>query len=127
MKRTGVLFVLIMLGTALAACRSAENSQEKIAVVERYIMATNEKDRDQAASYLADDVVFDTPTGRCEGVESCLAMGGGPIREDPSNFSVEGNTVRWEMIVTFPTFTVPALGEAIVENGKIRSYTVLEP
>jgi hypothetical protein len=31
------------------------------------------------------------------------------------------------MLVTFPDFQVPALGEALVLDGKIQSFTVKEP
>jgi hypothetical protein len=118
------IFVVTLLSMMLMACGGAETSDDKIAVVEKYITATNAQDWEEAAKYLAEDVVFTTPTGNCTGREACLPGLERPDREEPSNFSVDGNIVRWEMIVTFPDFQTPAKGEAVVENGKIQSYSV---
>jgi hypothetical protein len=123
MKPSKVLIVLAVLVMLLVACAVEGGSDEKISIVENFIAANNAKDWDEAAKYLADEVEFYTPTGNCKGLDRCLGPGG-PDREDPSNFSVDGNTVRWEMIVTFPDFEAPALGEAVVENGKIQVYRI---
>ena len=117
--------VIAWLSVVLIACGGAETTDDKIAVVEQYIAATNAKDWEEAAKYLAEDVVFTTPTGNCTGRDTCLPGLERPDHEEPSNFSVDGNVVRWEMIVTFPGFETPARGEAVVENGKIQSYTVI--
>ncbi|MDX1436093.1 MAG: nuclear transport factor 2 family protein [Anaerolineales bacterium] len=124
MKIAKVLLAVFVLPAILMACAENEGTSDKISVVENYIAATNEKNWDEAAKYLADDVEFYTPTGNCKGLDRCLGGPGGPDREDPSNFSVEGNTVRWEIIVTFPDFEAPARGEAVVEDGKIQVYRI---
>lgn len=125
MKFIKTVIVLALLSLLLMACGGAESSDDKITVVENYIAATNAQDWEEAATYLAEDVVFTTPTGNCTGRDTCLPGPERPDREEPSNFTVVGNVVRWEMIVTFPDFEAPARGEAVVEDGKIISYTVI--
>jgi hypothetical protein len=127
-KLTLILLVFILI-TALSACSGSSNDTSKIDVVKSYISANNENDMEAAATYLDEKVVFKTPTGNCNGIEACLgdAISEKPLREEPSNFKVDGNTVRWDMVVTFPDFSTPAKGEAVVENGKITVYAVLPP
>jgi hypothetical protein len=127
MKRVSAVFAMILLAAVLAACSRADSSEAKIEVIKSYIAATNDQNWDEAAKYLAEDILFETPTGSCQGLETCLGDQKGPDRpdrEEASNFSVDGNTVRWEMIAVFPDFQAPALGEAVVQDGKILRYTV---
>lgn len=131
MKYRYVFVGLVSLALALTACGGTDDSQQKISVVESFLAASNGQEWNDAAGYLAEDVVFTTPTGNSEGRGTWLASvqggGPGPTRQEASNFTVDGDVVRWEMIVTFPNFQAPALGEALVLDGKIQSFSVKEP
>jgi len=131
MKRRMIALMFLLFVLLLSACggQSTRNDKEMISLVEKFQTARNEGNWDLAASYLAEDVVWDTPTGSVTGRNNWLdSVGVVPgIREDVQNRRVEGNKVIVEMIVTGPDFESPAMAEVIVEDGKIQRYTVTPP
>lgn len=130
MKRITTVLLLLILSIVLAACGSQSNNEdEMIAIVDNFQAARNESNWDLAASYLAKDIVWETPTGNVTGRDNWLATTGTVpgIFEDVKSRHVEGNTVIVEMIVTGPDFQSPATAEVVVEDGKIQRYTVIPP
>jgi len=130
MKRKTITLLLLTLAMLLAACGSSSNNDdEMIAIVDKFQAARNESNWDLAASYLAEDIVWETPTGNVTGRDNWLATTGTTpgIFEDVQNRRVEGNTVIVEMIVTGPDFQSPAIAKVVVEGGKIQSYIVTAP
>jgi hypothetical protein len=131
MKRKTITLTLLILSLLLGACGSSANSEENmISIVDKYQSATNEGDWELAATYLAEDVVIDLPQGSVTGRDVWLAAvtkEGGGVYEDVQSRRVDGNTVIVEMIVTGPDFKSPAIAEVVVEDGKIKRYTVTPP
>lgn len=131
MKTLRVLAGLVALAVALTGCAGAETDEDKIAVVAGYMSASNAQDWDVVASYLSEDVVFDTPTGTSEGLdawwETIEAGDTGPDRQEPVDFSVDENLVRVEAIMTFSDLQFPAILEVLVMDGKIQRLSVREP
>ena len=130
MKRRIISLTFLTLMLLLGACGSSANKEvEMIAIVDKFQTARNEGNWDLAASYLAEDIVWETPTGSVTGRDNWLASTGTVpgIFEDVQSRRVEGNTVIVEMIVTGPDFVSPAKAEVVVEDGKIKRYTVIPP
>jgi len=132
MKRKMLTLSVLILVLLLGACGPAANSDDAmIAIVEKFQTANNAGDWEKAASYLAEDVVWETPTGELSVRDIWLATvkadDGGGIIEDVQNRYVEGNKVIVEMIVTGPDFVSPAKAEVVVNDGKIQRYTVTPP
>lgn len=131
MKTGKSYLALLMLTLILAACggQTGNTNDEMISVVDQFQTARNDGDWELAASFLAEDVVWETPTGNLIGRDKWLATTGTApgIFEDVQGRRVEGNTVIVEMIVTGPDFVSPATAEVVVENGKITRYTVTPP
>jgi len=123
MNKAKLCFGLMVMVAVLAACGGTDTDDDKIVVVESFLSASNNQNWDEASEYLADDVVFETPTGETTGLDvwlkSVQADGGGNIRQDANKFSVDGMSARWEMIVSFSDLEFPAIGVAVVENGRI--------
>jgi hypothetical protein len=67
MKFKTVWIGLAVMALALSACGSTDRSQEKISVVEGFLDASNNEQWNDAAGYLAEDVIFETPTGNSQG------------------------------------------------------------
>jgi len=131
MKRRMIALMFLLFALLLSACsgQATRNEEEMISLVEKFQTARNEGDWDAAASYLAEDVVWETPTGTSVGRDAWLSSVGvvPGIFEDIQNRRVDGNKVIVEMIVTGPDFESPAIAEIVVEDGKIQSYTVTPP
>jgi len=132
MKRKTIPLTLLIFAFLLGACGPASDSdQAMIAVVENFQTANKAGDWEKAASYLAENVVWETPTGNVTGRDNWLAAvvkdNGGGIFEDVQNRYVKDNKVIVEMIVTGPDFQSPATAEVVVEDGKIQRYTVIPP
>ena len=130
MRRKTITLTLLILSLLLGACGSSANSEENmITVVDKFQAARNEGNWELAASYLAEDVVWETPTGNLNGRDNWIAssQSGPPITEEVQSRRVEGNTVIVEMIVKGPDFESPAKAEVVVEDGKIQRYTVSAP
>lgn len=131
MKSRIVALTLVLFALLLFACsgQATSDDEELISLVEKFQTARNEGNWDLAASYLAEDVVWETPSGNSVGRDAWLSSVGivPGIFEDVQNSRVEGNTVFVEMIVTGPDFASPAMAEVVVEDGKIQRYTVTPP
>jgi hypothetical protein len=133
MKLKSLTTVLLFLTLVLLGACSGQNQsdEELVALVENFHTARNEGDWEKAATYLAEDIIWDTPTGRVEGRDAWLTAStkdnGGGIVEDIQNLHVDGETVVVEMIVTGPDFQAPAVAKVLVEDGKIQRYTVTPP
>jgi len=132
MKRRQIPLMFLLFVLLLSACGSqtTRNEEEMISLVEKFQIAKNEKNWEKAASYLAEDVVYDVPQGTLVGRDIWLATvikEGGGIYEDVQNRRANGNKVIVEMIVTGPDFKSPAVAEVIVKDGKIKRYTVTAP
>ena len=132
MKRRMISIIFLLFILLLSACgaQATRNDEEMISLVEKFQTATNEENWEEAASYMAEDVVYAVPQGTLVGRDvwlTTVTKEGGGIFEDVQNRRVDGNKVIVEMIVTGPDFKSPAVAEVIVENGKIQSYTVTPP
>jgi len=130
MKQKTITLILLMLALILGACGPAANSDEAlISIVDEFQTARNEGKWEKAASYLAEDVVWETPTGSVTGRDDWLAsVGAVPgIFEEAQGHRVIGQTVFVDMIVTGPDFQSPATAEVVIEDGKIKRYTVTPP
>lgn len=132
MKLRTIVMALLITSLLLSACGSqaSPKEEEMISLVEKFQIAKNEANWEKAASYLAEDVIYDVPQGTLVGRDIWLATltkEGGGIYEDVQNRRVNGNKVIVEMIVTGPDFKSPAIAEVVVEDGKIKRYTVTAP
>jgi len=134
MKRITTVLLLLILAMLLAACGSSSKADdEMITIVDKFQTARNEGNWEVAASYLAEDVVWNIPQGTLTGRDTWLATVKAEdtipssIFEDVKNRRVEGNTVIVEMVVTGPDFQSPATAEVVVKDGKIQSYVVTAP
>lgn len=131
MKTQRVFAGLTVLAVALTACAGAETDEDKVAVVAGWLSASNDRDWETAASFLAEDVVFETPTGTSRGLDEWWAGvdsgAPGPDRQEPINFTVSEDVVRVEAIVTFSDLKFPAILEVLVSDGKIQHFSVHEP
>jgi hypothetical protein len=126
------VWLIIVLGIGLiTACSSSTANDEKMGIVEKFIALRNDKKWEEAAQYVADDLVWRTPTGRLDGREAWLSTSieedGGGIFEDVQNMRLDGDTVIVEMIVTGPDFISPAVAEVLVVDGKIQEFIVQAP
>jgi SnoaL-like domain len=135
MKRRIMFAALLLLTGLLAACanQTGNNEEAMISIVEKFQNARNDGNWELAATYLADDVVWNIPQGSLTGRDTWLATlkaedtVPSSIQEDVKSRRVEGNTVIVEMIVTGPDFQSPAVAEVVVQDGKIQSYIVTAP
>jgi len=126
---------LLLFTLILGACagQTVKADDEMIAIVDKFQTARNEGNWEVAASYLADDVVWEIPQGSLMGRDTWLATVKAEdtvpssIQEDVKSRHVEGDTVIVEMVVTGPDFKSPATAEVVIENGKIQRYTVIPP
>jgi len=125
-----LMFLLFVLLLSACGGQATRNDEEMISLVEKFQTATNEENWEEAASYLAEDVIYTVPQGTLVGRDVWLATvtkEGGGVFEDVQNRRVDGNKVIAEMIVTGPDFKSPAIAEVVVKDGKIQSYTVTPP
>jgi len=126
---------LLLFTLILGACagQTVKADDEMIAIVDKFQTARNEGNWEVAASYLADDVVWEIPQGSLMGRDTWLATVKAEdtvpssIQKDVKSRHVEGDTVIVEMVVTGPDFKSPATAEVVIENGKIQRYTVIPP
>jgi len=126
---------LLLFTLILGACagHTVKADDEMIAIVDKFQTARNEGNWEVAASYLADNVVWEIPQGSLLGRDTWLATVKAEdtvpssIQEDVKSRHVEGDTVIVEMVVTGPDFKSPATAEVVIENGKIQRYTVIPP
>jgi len=126
---------LLLFTLILGACagQTVKADDEMIAIVDKFQTARNEGNWEVAASYLADNVVWEIPQGSLLGRDTWLATVKAEdtvpssIQEDVKSRHVEGDTVIVEMVVTGPDFKSPATAEVVIENGKIQRYTVIPP
>lgn len=131
MKRKMITLTLIIITLLLGACsgQALSSDEEMISLVERFQTARNEGDWELAASFLAEDVVWETPTGSLTGRDNWIAsvQNGPTIIEYVKSRHVKDNLVIVEMVVEGPDFVSPATVEAVVEDGKIQRYTITPP
>jgi len=135
MRSRKMYLALLLITLILDACagQTVNPDDEMIAIVDKFQTARNEGNWEVAASYLADDVVWDIPQGSLMGRDTWLATVKAEdtvpssIQEDVKSRRVEGDTVIVEMVVTGPDFKSPATAEVVIENGKIQRYSVIPP
>jgi len=135
MRSRKMYLALLLFTLILGACagQTVKADDEMIAIVDKFQTARNEGNWEVAASYLADDVVWEIPQGSLMGRDTWLATVKAEdtvpssIQEDVKSRHVEGDTVIVEMVVTGPDFKSPATAEVVIENGKIQRYTVIPP
>jgi len=133
MRSRKMYLALLLITLILDACagQTVNPDDEMIAIVDKFQTARNEGNWEVAASYLADDVVWDIPQGSLMGRDTWLATVKAEdtvpssIQEDVKSRRVEGDTVIVEMVVTGPDFKSPATAEVVIENGKIQRYSVI--
>jgi len=135
MRSRKMYLALLLFTLILGACagQTVKADDEMIAIVDKFQTARNEGNWEVAASYLADNVVWEIPQGSLLGRDTWLATVKAEdtvpssIQEDVKSRHVEGDTVIVEMVVTGPDFKSPATAEVVIENGKIQRYTVIPP
>lgn len=132
MARKSVFLIIIVLGMILiTSCSNSAANDQKMAIVEDFITLRNDKKWEEAAQYVAEDFIWESPFGRLVGREEWLSTlideDGGRVYEDIQHMRVDGDMVIVEMIVTGPDFVSPAVAEVLVTNGEIQEFIVRGP
>lgn len=137
MKRC-LAFMVLFAAFLLAGCQSTTSTRptDPAAVMDAYTAAINAHDVEAALAYVADDAVYNRPTGQFTGkeqirgfIESLIARN---VRvELVGERQVQGDRVTWTSRVFLsdpenpdgPPLEIVNNSESVVQNGKIVSHS----
>lgn len=138
MNRSLISLVVIIVLALLVSCQSTTSGQptDPAAVMDAYTAAINAHDVEKALSYVADDAVYDRPTGQFNGKEETRGFIEGLVARNVKvelvgERQVDGERVSWSSHVTLadpenpngPPVEIMNNSQSIVRNGKIVSHT----
>ncbi len=122
MKNVTVALMILLI----SACASTQAITEPVSVIEAFYEALNDGDLDTAISFVADDARF---------IIDILYVGKAEIRDfyredldvgsyyELSDLRADGETVSWTEKGTIGSVTYDDPYEAVVQEGKIVSFT----
>ncbi len=118
-----------MLVTLLAAaCASTQPTTDPIAVIEAFHDALNSGDLDEAMSYVTDHAKFITDNvyiGKAEVRDFFQGEIDRNIHFELTGLKLEGDIVTWNVRATSDLSGFERPAEALVQGGKIVSFTIL--
>ena len=129
MKSPTVVLMSMLVTFLASACASTQPITEPVAVIEAFEEALNDGDLDQAMSFVADDARFilaSLHTGKAEirdAYQEALELG---YHSELSDLRADGDKVSWEMRLTIGEFVFSDLHEAVVQEGMIVSFNILD-
>ena len=129
MKSPTIVLMSILVILLASACASTQPITEPVAVIEAFEEALNDGDLDQAMSFVADDARFilaSLHTGKAEirdAYQGTLDLG---YHSELSDLRADGDKVSWEMRVTIGEIVFSDLYEAVVQEGMIVSFNILD-
>jgi len=129
MKNARIVLMSMLVTLLASACASTQPITEPIAVIEAFEEALNDGDLDQAMSFVADDARFilaSLHTGKAEirdAYQEVLDLG---YHSELSDLRADGDKVSWEMRLTLGESVFSDLHEAVVQEGMIVSFNILD-
>lgn len=134
MKR--LLYVLLAVPILLLTACGGQSPSDPAAVMDAYTAAINAHDVEAALQYVADDAVYDRPTGQFTSKDEVRTFIEGLIAQDVhveliGARTVDGEKVTWHSQVTLkdpqnpggPPLVIRNNSESIVRDGKIIFHT----
>jgi len=129
MKCPTVVLMTMLVTLLASSCASTQPITEPVAVIEVFEEALNDGDLDTAMSFVADDprfILFSLHTRKAEirdAYQEWLDLG---YPSELRDLRADGDKVSWEGRLTLGVKVVTDLYEAVVKEGMIESYNVLD-
>ncbi len=129
MKRPAVVLMSMLVTLLASACASTQSITEPVAVIEAFEEALNDGDLETAMSFVADDarfVVGSLYTGKTEITERYRELLGVGYQSELSDLRADGDKVSWEGRLTIGGSVFADLHEAVVMEGMIETYNIID-
>ena len=129
MKSPTVVLMSMLVTLLASSCASTQPITEPVAVIEAFEEALNDGDLDAAMSFVADDprfILFSLHTQKAEirdAYQKWLDLG---YHSELRDLRAHGDKVSWEVRLTLGVKVVTDLYEAVVKEGMIESYNVID-
>ena len=128
MKSATIVLMIVLVIAVGSACASTQPITDPIEVIQAFHDALNSGDLDEAMSYVADDarfITFDVDIGKAQVRDFFQGELDRNVHYELSDLILEGDTVIWNVRGTDDLGGFDAPVEAVVQGGKIVSYTIL--
>ena len=120
-----LIIVLILIVAVASACAPAQPT-DPASVMQAFYDALTAGDVDEAMSYVADDakfILFEVHIGKTYARDIFQEEVDRNSHFELSDLKLEGDTVTWNLKRTSGPLVYETIVEAVVQDGKIVSYT----